>query len=57
VTPERLIAAAESRLRQWNITDQQIAEIEQKRAPSETLTLRSPFRGVVRKFRRNKART
>ena len=47
VTPERLIAAAESRLRQWNITDQQIAEIEQKRAPSETLTLRSPFRGVV----------
>src|SRR5712691_2117116 len=47
VTPERLIAAAESRLRQWNITDQQIAELEQKRQPSETLTLRSPFRGAV----------
>jgi Cu(I)/Ag(I) efflux system membrane fusion protein len=46
-TPERLIAAAESRLRQWTITDQQIGEIERKRAPSETLTLRSPFRGVV----------
>ena len=46
-TPERLIAAAESRLRQWNITDEQIAEIEQKRQPEETLTLRSPFRGVV----------
>src|SRR5438874_3879827 len=46
-TPERLIAAAESRLRQWNITDEQIAEIEQKRQPSEALTLRSPFRGVV----------
>jgi Cu(I)/Ag(I) efflux system membrane fusion protein len=46
-TPERLIAAAESRLRQWNITDKQIAEIEQKRQPEETLTLRSPFRGVV----------
>jgi Cu(I)/Ag(I) efflux system membrane fusion protein len=46
-TPERLIAAAESRLRQWNITDQQIAELEQKRQPSEALTLRSPFRGVV----------
>jgi Cu(I)/Ag(I) efflux system membrane fusion protein len=46
-TPERLIASAESRLHQWNITDEQIAEIEQKRAPSETLTLRSPFRGVV----------
>jgi Cu(I)/Ag(I) efflux system membrane fusion protein len=42
-----LIAAAESRLRQWNITDQQIAELEQKRQPSEALTLRSPFRGVV----------
>jgi membrane fusion protein, copper/silver efflux system len=46
-TPERLIAAAESRLRQWNITDKQIAEIERKREPDETLTLRSPFRGVV----------
>jgi Cu(I)/Ag(I) efflux system membrane fusion protein len=46
-TPERLIAAAESRLRQWNITDEQIAEIERKRQPEETLTLRSPFRGVV----------
>ena len=50
-TPERLIAAAESRLRQWNITDQQIAEIEQKRQPSESLTLRSPFRGVVQEVR------
>jgi len=47
MTPERLIAAAESRLRQWNITDEQIAELEQKRQPSETLTLRSPFRGAV----------
>jgi Cu(I)/Ag(I) efflux system membrane fusion protein len=46
-TPERLIASAESRLRQWNITDEQIAEIEQKRHPSDALTLRSPFRGVV----------
>jgi membrane fusion protein, copper/silver efflux system len=46
-TPERLIAAAESRLRQWNITDEQIAEIEQERHPSDALTLRSPFRGVV----------
>jgi membrane fusion protein, copper/silver efflux system len=46
-TPERLIASAESRLRQWNVTDEQIVEIERKRAPNETLTLRSPFRGVV----------
>ena len=46
-TPERLIASAESRLRQWNITAEQIVEIEQKRDPSDALTLRSPFRGVV----------
>ena len=46
-TPERLIASAKSRLRQWNITDQQIAELEQTRQPSQALTLRSPFRGVV----------
>ena len=46
-TPERLIAAAESRLRQWNVTDEQTADIERKRQPGEALTLRSPFRGVV----------
>jgi Cu(I)/Ag(I) efflux system membrane fusion protein len=46
-TPERLVASAEARLHQWNITDEQIAEIEQRRHPSDTLTLRSPFRGVV----------
>jgi len=46
-TPERLIAAAESRLRQWNITDEQIADLERTRQPTEVLTLRSPFRGVV----------
>jgi Cu(I)/Ag(I) efflux system membrane fusion protein len=46
-TPDRLIAGAESRLRQWNVTNEQIAELEQKRQPNEALTLRSPFRGVV----------
>src|SRR5438094_1634845 len=46
-TPERLIAAAESRLRQWNITDEQIADLERTRQPTEALTLRSPFRGGV----------
>ena len=34
-TPERLIASAESRLRQWNITDEQIAELERTRQPTE----------------------
>src|SRR5438477_8211646 len=46
-TPDRLISAAESRLRQWNITDEQIAELERTRKVNEWLTLRSPFRGVV----------
>jgi Cu(I)/Ag(I) efflux system membrane fusion protein len=46
-TPERLIASAESRLRQWNITDEQIADLERTRRPTEALTLRSPFRGVI----------
>jgi membrane fusion protein, copper/silver efflux system len=46
-TPERLIASAESRLRQWNITGEQIADLERTRQPTETLTLHSPFRGVI----------
>ena len=45
--PERLIAAARSRLEQWNVTPEQIGKLEQDRTPNETLTLRSPFRGVV----------
>src|SRR5437016_8081974 len=35
-TPERLIGAAESRLRQWNVTDDQIAELERTRKPNES---------------------
>jgi Cu(I)/Ag(I) efflux system membrane fusion protein len=46
-TPERLIDSAKRRLQLWNVTDQQIAELEKTRKPSETLTLLSPFRGVV----------
>jgi Cu(I)/Ag(I) efflux system membrane fusion protein len=45
--PESLIAAARVRLKQWNVTDEQIAELEKSRKPSEYLTLRSPFRGVI----------
>ena len=44
---ERLIAAGRRRLEQWNITAQQIAELEKTRKPSEFLTLNSPFKGVV----------
>src|SRR5205085_3188558 len=45
--PLRLIAAAEARLRQWNVTDEQIAELEQKREADQSFTLHSPFRGAV----------
>ncbi len=44
---ERLVESAKQRLHLWNITDDQIAELEKTRKPSETLTLRSPFKGVV----------
>jgi membrane fusion protein, copper/silver efflux system len=46
-TPERLIAAAKTRLQQWNVTGEQIADLEKTRKPAEVFTLRSPFRGVV----------
>jgi Cu(I)/Ag(I) efflux system membrane fusion protein len=44
---ESLIEAAKERLRLWNITDEQINELEKTRLPQETLTLYSPFKGVV----------
>jgi membrane fusion protein, copper/silver efflux system len=46
-TPEQLVAAAKSRLRQWNVTEEQIIELEKTRQPNDVLTLRSPFRGIV----------
>jgi RND family efflux transporter MFP subunit len=46
-TPQRLIESAKRRLQLWNVTDQQIAELEKTRKASDTLTLLSPFRGVV----------
>src|SRR5947209_942317 len=46
-TPQRLIESAKRRLQLWNITEHQIAELEKTRKASDTLTLLSPFRGVV----------
>jgi len=46
-TPERLIQSARRRLQLWNVTDEQIAELQKTRNPRENLTLLSPFRGVV----------
>jgi RND family efflux transporter MFP subunit len=46
-TPQRLIESARRRLQLWNVTDEQIAELEKTRKASDILTLLSPFRGVV----------
>lgn len=43
----RLLESAQRRLQLWNITPKQIAKLEQSRQASETLTLYSPFKGVV----------
>jgi Cu(I)/Ag(I) efflux system membrane fusion protein len=43
----RLVESAKQRLHLWNITDDQISELEKNRKPSEILTLHSPFKGVV----------
>jgi Cu(I)/Ag(I) efflux system membrane fusion protein len=44
---ERLVESARQRLRLWNISEEQIAELEKTRKPQETLTLKSPFKGIV----------
>jgi len=44
---ERLLESAKQRLRLWNISDEQIALLMKTRKPQETLTLSSPFKGVV----------
>lgn len=43
----RLIESAKRRLRLWNVSEQEIAELETTRKPSEFLTFRSPFDGIV----------
>lgn len=44
---ERLVEAAKRRLLLWNLTEKQLAELEESRKPTETLTLLSPVRGIV----------
>ncbi len=44
---ERMVESTKQRLRLWNIAEGQIAALEKNRNPQETLTLYSPFRGVV----------
>jgi membrane fusion protein, copper/silver efflux system len=44
---DQLIEASKRRLKLWNVSDQEIAELERSRKPSDQLVLRSPFDGVV----------
>ncbi len=44
---DQLIDATKRRLKLWNVSDQEIAELEKSRRPSDQLMLRSPFDGVV----------
>src|SRR5260370_12086191 len=45
--PQSLLESAKRRLQLWNVTPEQVAELEKTRKASDTLTLLSPFRGVV----------
>jgi membrane fusion protein, copper/silver efflux system len=47
VSTDQLIEASKRRLKLWNVSDQEIAELEKSRKPSDQLVLRSPFDGVV----------
>ncbi len=44
---ERLYESAKQRLHLWNISDNEVAELQKSRKAQEHLTLYSPFRGVV----------
>ena len=44
---DALLAASRDRMRRWNVTDAQIAELERSGAPGRTVTIASPFDGVV----------
>src|SRR5258708_28331800 len=47
VSNDEMIEATKRRLKVWNVSDQEIAELEKSRKPSDQLVLRSPFDGVV----------
>lgn len=44
---KRMLEAARTRLKYWDISDRQIAELEASGNPRKTVTLYSPFSGVV----------
>ena len=53
---QSLVDAGKQRLRLWNISDDQIAELEKTRKAQETLTLKSPFKGIVQEIRVDQGR-
>jgi Cu(I)/Ag(I) efflux system membrane fusion protein len=44
---DQVIESSKQRLRQWNVSDQEINALEKSRKAAETLVLRSPFTGVI----------
>lgn len=48
---DRLVTAARRRLAIWNLGEDYLAELERTRQPSDTLTLSSPFDGIVLELR------
>ncbi len=44
---DQLIESSKQRLRQWNVSDEEINALEKSRNATDTLVLRSPFTGVV----------
>jgi Cu(I)/Ag(I) efflux system membrane fusion protein len=44
---DQLIQASKMRLKLWNVSEQEIAELERNRRPTDQLILRSPFDGAV----------
>ena len=44
---DQLIESSKQRLRQWNVSDEEINALEKSRKATDTLVLRSPFTGVV----------
>lgn len=47
VSNDQLIEASKRRLKLWNVSNQEIAEVEKSQKPSDQLILRSPFDGVA----------
>ena len=44
---DQVIESSKQRLRQWNVSDEEIKALEKSRKATDTLVLRSPFTGVI----------